>query len=141
MTWTEPSLQNLRERGFRLTPQRLCVLEILHNAPQHLAPQQVYEQAQSALPGVTEPTIYRALEFLTEQGLAQAGLTANGKLTYELTRRAHHHLLCRGCGAQVEIDHAALENVYRSLEASSGFRLNAGHLTFFGLCANCQNKE
>lgn len=141
MTCTEPALQRLRQRGFRLTPQRLCVLEILHAAPQHLTPQQVYEQAQTILPGLTEPTIYRTLEFLTQQGLAQVSLSAAGKLSYELTRQAHHHLVCRACGAQSEISHQALEEVYRSLEASSGFQLNTGHLTFLGLCSDCQKKE
>jgi len=141
MTCTEPALQTLRARGFRMTPQRLCVLKILHNAPEHLTPQQVYEQAARAMPGLTETTIYRALEFLAAHHLVNAALTASGKLTYELARRAHHHLVCRACGAQMEIDHELLLPVYRSLEETSGFQINTSHLTFFGLCPHCKETE
>lgn len=141
MTCTEPAIQTLRARGFRMTPQRLCVLEILHNAAQHLTPQQVFEQAALRMPGLTEATIYRALEFLAGNNLVNAALTASGKLTYELARRAHHHLVCRDCGEQMEIDHNLLLPVYHSLEEASGFQINTSHLTFFGLCPHCKEKE
>lgn len=141
MTCTENTLQTLRARGFRMTPQRLCVLEILHNAPEHLTPQQVYERAALDMPGLTETTIYRALEFLAEHNLVNAALTASGKLSYELARHAHHHLVCRACGQQVEVDHAILAPIYSTLEASSGFHINTSHLTFFGLCPHCKDKE
>ena len=61
------------------------------------------------------------------------------RLVYEITKPDHHHLICRKCGGEVQIDHTALEQVYSELEEQSGFRFIDSHVTFFGLCPECQN--
>src|SRR5262245_809707 len=99
----------LRAQGFRLTPQRLIIYHILHDSGRHLTPLEVVELAQQAMPGLTESTVYRTLTFLDEQGLAMVGHVGSGQIVYELAEHSHHHLVCRGCGEMLEIDHAALE--------------------------------
>ena len=51
----------LRERGFRITPQRRVILHILGHANSHLTPAEVYRQASLKMPGLTETTVYRSL--------------------------------------------------------------------------------
>jgi Fe2+ or Zn2+ uptake regulation protein len=98
----------------------------------------VYEQARADLPGLTEPTVYRTLEFLARHGYAMASQRRNGKLAYELAETDHHHLICRNCGSSMEIAHASLEKLYHQLESSTGYSLNSSHVTLFGLCPKCQ---
>jgi Fur family ferric uptake transcriptional regulator len=126
----------LRERGYRMTPQRVSVLQALHVGG-HLSPSQIYERVRQT--GMTETTVYRALEFLTANGIIFSAPNSNGHLTYELAGRDHHHLVCRNCGAQVEIDVEALIGLIGKLEKQTRYRLNADHLTFFGLCPVCQD--
>ena len=130
--------KELRERGFRITPQRRVILHILRHANAHLTPSEVYELASLSLPGLTETTVYRTLEFLANNGLAQVVFSDKSKHAYEISDYAHHHLICRQCGMEVEIPHAKAEALYTELQESTGFQLMENHITFFGLCPDCQ---
>jgi len=60
-------------------------------------------------------------------------------MVYELAENNdHHHLICRSCGKTIEVEHAPLELLYSQLELSTGYKLDSSHVTFFGLCPNCQ---
>jgi Fur family transcriptional regulator, ferric uptake regulator len=121
-----------------MTSQRLAILHVLRHAGTHLSPREVYEQAKRDLPGLTEPTVYRTLEFLTENGLVRPAQAGNGHLRYEIAGNDHHHIICRSCGDEIELEHALLENLYRRLESTSGYLRIDSHMTFFGVCPNCQ---
>ncbi|MBK6647345.1 MAG: transcriptional repressor [Anaerolineales bacterium] len=131
----------LRARGYRMTPQRLAILHVLHHEGRHLSPVEVHEEARRELPNLTETTVYRTLEFLAENGLARPALAGSGHLTYEIARHEHHHLVCRLCGKEIEVGHDILKSMYARLESESGYRLTDSHLTFFGLCPDCQKGE
>lgn len=130
----------LRSQGFRLTPQRLAILRILDEAHVHLAPVEIFQQAKKMIPGLTEATVYRTLNFLTAQGLVLAAHIGNGQLVYEIAERAHHHLVCRACGHTHEIDHTLLETLYEQFQARTGYQIDSIHVTFFGLCPDCQTQ-
>ena len=131
----------LRALGFRMTSQRLAILHVLRHAGTHLSPVEVYKKAIKELPGLTEPTVYRNLDFLANNGLVRPSYAANGRLTYEIAGTDHHHLVCRNCGTEIEVDHTLLESLYRSLEKTSGYRSIDSHMTFFGICPECQKTQ
>jgi len=131
----------LRARGYRMTPQRLAILHVLHHEGKHLTPGDVYEKALKELPSLTEPTVYRTLEFLSDNGLVRPSYSASGHLTYEIAGNDHHHIICRICGAEIEVEHTLLESLYRLLETTSGFRSINSHVTFFGVCPRCQENQ
>lgn len=128
----------LRKKGYRLTPQRLAILEILQHAKSHLSPQEVFEQARKKVPGVTEPTVYRTLSFLCAEGVLMCSHQGSGTLVYELASNLHHHLVCRECGHSIEVEHEALDDLYSSLKRQTGYALDDRHVTLFGLCPGCQ---
>jgi Fe2+ or Zn2+ uptake regulation protein len=128
----------LRSRGFRVTAQRMAVLHVLRHSHRRLAPAEIYQLARKELPRLTETTVYRTLDFLSRNGLAWPVRKASGHLAYELAGTRHHHLICRQCGAETELQHALMKNVYAKLEAASGYRLSEDHLTLYGLCPDCQ---
>lgn len=138
MTCGNQYAPELRARGFRMTPQRMAILHILYHAGGHLSPIEVYERASQDIPGLTEATVYRTLEFLAENGLARSAHVGNGHFVYEFAKSDHHHLICRKCGGELQIDHTPLEKVFAELESTSGFRFIDSHVTFFGLCPACQ---
>ncbi len=128
----------LRARGYRMTPQRMAILHVLHHEGIHLSPAEVYKKAHKELPGLTEPTVYRTLEFLADNGLVRPSYSSNGHLTYEIAGNAHHHIICRICENEIEVEHTLLESLYRLLETTSGYRSIDSHVTFFGVCPKCQ---
>jgi len=138
MTCGSYLIDRLHTHGFRMTSQRMAILHTLHHAGGHVSPTEVYERARRDQPGLTETTVYRTLEFLVENGFALAAHVGGGKLVYELTEENHHHLICRKCGKTVAVEHAALAGLYAQLNASTGYRLDASHVTFLGLCPDCQ---
>ena len=131
----------LRARGFRMTSQRLAILHVLHHEGTHLSPAEVYKKARLELPGLTEPTVYRTLEFLADNGLARPSYSASGHLTYEIAGNEHHHIICRVCKGEIEVEHSLLESLYRLLETTSGYRSIDSHITFFGVCPMCQKEN
>jgi Fe2+ or Zn2+ uptake regulation protein len=138
MTCGSQYAPQLRARGFRMTPQRLAILHVLCHAGTHLSPSDVYKQAKQDLPSLTEPTVYRTLEFLAENGLARPAHTGNGHLRYEIAGNDHHHLVCRMCGNEMEVEHTLLETLYQKLESTTGYLRIDSHMTFFGICPACQ---
>ncbi len=133
-------LEELRSRGYRITPQRIAILAYLHDTPGHFSPAEIFEHVRQRTEGVTEATVYRTLEFLAENDIIRPALNSNGHLVYEIAGHEHHHVICRSCGASVEIDHALLQKLYQQLESETGYRLATSHLTFFGLCPACRKE-
>jgi len=128
----------LRARGYRMTPQRMAIIHVLRDDGTHLTPTEVYKKARKDFPGLTEPTVYRTLAFLADNGIARSSHANKGHLTYEIAGDDHHHVVCRVCGSEIEVEHQLLENLYRLLEMNSGYRSIDSHITFFGICPKCQ---
>ncbi len=138
MSCTEYVSNQIRSRGFRLTPQRLTILQVLQHSGGHLTPAEVFEISRQSMPGLTETTVYRTLEFLAKNGFALAAHIGSGKLVYQVGGNDHHHVICQNCGSEMEISHTQLTGLYDTIENLTGYRLTTSHLTFFGLCPNCQ---
>jgi Fur family ferric uptake transcriptional regulator len=137
----DPSILNdLRERGYRLTPQRLAIMQILEEDGGHLSPVEIYERAITQIPGITEATVYRTLDFLARNGLVLVAHVGDGRLVYEVAGHNHHHLICHDCGTTVEIEHHLLEALYVQFDEQTGFTIDQRHATFFGLCPKCAKK-
>jgi Fur family ferric uptake transcriptional regulator len=130
--------QMLRSRGYRMTPQRLAVLQALHDGG-HLSPAQIFERVHQT--GMTETTVYRNLEFLAGNGVVLVANRGKGHLAYELSGDSHHHIICSNCSTQMEVDPALLAPAINMLEGKTGYHLNASHLTFSGLCPQCQSNS
>ena len=132
--------RQIREQGFRLTPQRASILNVLYEAGGHLTAIEVYKKLRARLPNATEPTVYRNLDFLSDNGFIRATQVTGGRAEYEIVVPAHHHLICKTCGQQIQIDHAQVQPFYDRLEQSTGYRLTENHLTFLGYCPHCKSK-
>ena len=128
----------LRELGSRITPQRHAIIHILESTDHHLTPAQVYAEARKAVPGITEATVYRTLDFLADNGLLQTGLNDHRHLVYEIADEVHHHLICSSCRATIDINHNLFQDIFQKLEKQSGYKVTTRHLTFFGLCPKCR---
>jgi Fur family transcriptional regulator, ferric uptake regulator len=130
--------KTLRKRGFRMTSQRLAIMQALHDGG-HLSPVQIYARVHPT--GMTETTVYRTLEFLAWNGIVYPAQNGSGHLTYELAGHEHHHIICGSCGSTFEVEHELLQKLFQKLETQSGYRMNANHMIFFGLCPVCKQKE
>ena len=140
MTCAATYAPQLRASGFRMTSQRMAILHVLHHAGTHLSPTEIYQQAKQDLPGLTKPTVYRTLEFLAKNGLVRSSHSHTGHMTYQIAGDDHHHIVCRICSSEIEVEHTLLASLYRKLEIASGYRRFDSHVTFFGICPKCQKR-
>jgi Fur family transcriptional regulator, ferric uptake regulator len=134
---SESLAQVLRERGLRLTAQRQLVLEAVYGLG-HATPDQVHAKVAETAAGVNISTVYRTLELLEKLGLVTHTHLSHGAPTYHpATETAHVHLVCRACGRVDEVPPETLDGVATALHRDIGFRVDVGHVSFFGTCAEC----
>jgi Fur family transcriptional regulator, ferric uptake regulator len=133
-TWDE----QLRARGYRVTPQRQLVLEAVERLG-HATPEEIGAQVQQTARGVNISTIYRTLELLEQIGMVTHTHLTHGAPTYHLATVSDHvHLVCRDCGRVTEVSPDAIRPLTTILEGEYGFETDVGHLTVFGRCAECR---
>jgi len=140
MCCEERFLQQLRERGFRLTPQREMVLHVLHDAEEHATADELYARVSVLSSAVDISTVYRTLELLEEFHLVASFDLGDGERRYELLtlHRPHYHLHCRSCGRLITIEAQELQPLLDRLAQAHGFEARVEHWVIPGLCGDCQ---
>jgi Fur family ferric uptake transcriptional regulator len=133
-TWDE----ELRSRGYRVTPQRQLVLEAVAKL-EHATPEEIAASVQKTAKGVNISTIYRTLELLDTLGLVTHTHLHHGAPTYHLASDADHvHLVCQDCGKVEQASPDAVQPLVTALYDNQGFETNVAHLTVFGRCQDCR---
>ena len=127
----------LRERGLRVTPQRLAVHGALQAIGRHSTAEEVLERVHGNVPGVSLPTVYAALDLLADLGLA-ARVHAGRAVRYDPRADPHHHLVCTSCGAVTDLD--AEVDLAPALARARALGADAfgGEVTVRGRCAACR---
>ncbi|MBA9003226.1 MULTISPECIES: Fur family transcriptional regulator [Thermomonospora] len=132
-TWQE----ELRARGYRVTPQRQLVLEAVTSL-EHGTPEEICTEVQRTARGVNISTVYRTLELLEELGLVKHTHLGHGPPTYHLAAEAEHvHLVCRECGAVDDVTPKVADDLVGLLRREYGFETDVHHLTVYGRCRKC----
>jgi Fur family transcriptional regulator, ferric uptake regulator len=132
--------EQLRARGYRVTPQRQLVLEAVARLD-HATPEEIGAQVQQTARGVNISTIYRTLELLEQVGMVTHTHLHHGAPTYHLASHADHvHLVCGDCGRVSEIGPEAVRPLITALDERHGFQTDVGHLTVFGRCRDCRTE-
>lgn len=130
----------LRDRGYRMTPQRQSIMDAICEAQGHTTLAEILARVQQKAPAINQATVYRTLHFLHETGLVAKTEITPGEIVYELAGQSpHHHLLCRRCHHEIEIDAEPLAKLQQEIQARYGFTIDAIHVVLTGLCAHCQS--
>lgn len=135
---TETVTETLRQRRFRITPQREMIIDALLNGAHHLSAEDVYAQVHARTSAVNIATIYRTLDMLVEQGIATR-TDLGGQVIYAPAGHGPHiHLVCRHCNYVIDADAAVLAALDEQLQRDYGFTADLGHISLFGVCTGCQ---
>lgn len=131
-----------QERGARLTPLRQHVLALVWQSHKPLGAYTLMDKlSEESTRRVAPPTVYRALDFLLEQGLIHRinGLNAFVGCPTPHSQHHNHFLLCRNCGVAVELESEELNKVIGANAEAAGFRLEGHSLEVTGLCPDCRS--
>ena len=124
----------------RTTRPRQAVVAVLERErDRQLTAQDLHRKALDVTPRIGLATVYRTLAALEREGAVEVISQDAGEAAYRLCSKGHHHhLVCTGCGAVVEIQECDLEPLAKRLSRKHGFRVEAHNVTLKGRCAACR---
>ena len=132
--------QTLKEMGYRLTPQRVAILDALHDSNGHITAEEIYARARARQPNVNLSTIYRTLSLLKKLGLVAETDFGEGRVVYHHFEKSHHHhLICQRCGKVVDVDESVLAPLNDLVIRRFQFVPAVKHLAIRGHCVDCQD--
>jgi Fe2+ or Zn2+ uptake regulation protein len=127
----------LRERGLRVTPQRIVIHRALCSQNRHMTAEQVLASVSDVLPGTSLPTVYATLELLEGLQLVRRVGTGNGAVVFDSRLEPHAHTVCRRCGAMADLEGTAAPDDALSRASAAGFVPDHAQLVVWGLCSRC----
>ena len=136
--WDAELMDALRERGQRVTSQRLLIHRAFRELDHHASAEDVLAAVSPRLPNVSLPTVYATLDLFRELGIARRVSAGRGAILYDPRSKPHHHLACRRCGKVEDLD--APIDVAPALRAAgrSGFVAEGAEVVLSGLCSDCR---
>lgn len=124
--------------ALRPTRQRLAVTEALDSFADFRSAQEIHELLGERGKPVGLATVYRTLQRLAESGDVDVLRTEDGEAIYRRCSDSHHHhLVCRSCGATVEVEGPTVERWTRAIAAEHGYADVSHTLEIFGTCRSC----
>ena len=135
---TTPELAALlRDSTLRVTRPRLAVLAAVHAHP-HADTDAIGQAARRESCDVSHQAVYDVLRTLTDVGLVRRIQPAGSVARYEARiGDNHHHLVCRSCGAIVDVDCAVGDTPCLTASDGAGYEIDEAEVTYWGLCPVC----
>lgn len=137
----------LREKGLKVTSQRLMVLNILSaHGDEHLTVEEIYDLAKEESPEIGLATIYRTVQVLLELHVIEKVTFDDGFARYELngeetgSGHRHHHAICTQCGNVYSLETDLLDTLEKQVFESLGFEVTDHEVKLYGLCSACRRK-
>ena len=133
---THHATRTLQELGYRLTPQRTLVWDVLRTSGEHLSAEDICCRIQQEFPNINNSTVYRTLDLLVGLKLVRETRLGPARRFFEVEEEVpHHHLVCETCGRVLHIHDEDLAGLAPGLEQSHSFLVR--EVTLFGVCADC----
>ena len=134
-------LAKLKEHDFRLTPQRLSVLNVLAASEGHPSVERIYEMVRAEFPTTSIATIYKTVNLLKqlnevlELGFPDGSNRYDGNKPYP-----HPHVICTRCKKIIDPNLGSLKDMTNEVIMETGFQIHNHRVDFFGTCRECQSR-
>ena len=134
-------LSALKERDYRLTPQRVELVRLIAVSEGHPSAAQLYKKIKARFPTISHATVYKTLALLKEMGQVLE-IDLRDDSHYDGNRpHPHPHLICMNCNKIVDGNFEINLSTVRRLEKTSGYKIIRPQLAFYGLCPDCKKER
>jgi len=128
----------LRERGYKVTPQRLAVCKVILSSKDHPTAEQIYRKVKEEHPTMSPATVYQTLHLFTNAGLVQE-LGLSGRISrYERNTSPHINVVCQKCGEITDYEAETIKEMYQKIVEELGFKPTGQRLEIFRYCDKCR---
>ncbi len=133
----EDLIGQLREKGLKITPQRLAIIDALvENRTRHPGATLIYNEAKKKAKRVSLSTVYATLKELSASGLIKAMEFDRMENRYDANLSEHLNLICKRCGAIVDFNlPATIEQ--KDITRKTGFVVTDTRMEYYGYCGDC----
>ena len=122
----------------RATRQRAAISALLENVDEFRSAQELHDELRRRGENIGLTTVYRTLQTMATSGVVDTLRTDTGESVYRrCSEHHHHHLVCRTCGATVEVEGAAAEKWAAEVAKEHGFSDVSHTIEIFGVCGDC----
>ena len=131
----------IRGAALRVTRPRVAVLAAVHRHP-HSDTDTIIRLVREDMGDVSHQAVYDVLRVLTAAGLARRIVPAGSVARYESrVGDNHHHLVCRSCGAIVDVDCARGTAPCLTVATNHGFAVDEAEVVYWGTCPDCSSSH
>ena len=132
--------QILREKGLKVTPQRIAVYNMLMNTYEHPNAEMIYKTLEPTNPTMSLATVYKTLDFFKQLGLVQELNVGEPSSRYDAVVQCHPHTVCKVCGKVEDLHMEQLTEVAKKLVPDLDFDVEMEQLILYGTCGVCRKK-
>jgi Fur family transcriptional regulator, peroxide stress response regulator len=104
----------LVEKGLKVTPQRMSILEAVYKLNNHPTADQIIDFIKPRYPGIASGTVYKVLDTLVHHDLVKKVKTEKDIMRYDGIIDNHHHLYCVECDYIVDYNNSGLDEILKS---------------------------
>ncbi len=134
----EKLIQRLRDRGYKLTPQRIAIIDILLSDKSHSSAYEIFVKARLSSPKISISTVYYTLNMLKQEGLIKEIEFYNKANRYDANIANHINLVCIKCSKIEDYMDIPLSSL-RDIEDKTGFIAQSIRFEFYGYCNDCKD--
>jgi Fur family peroxide stress response transcriptional regulator len=140
MQQLEQLVSSLREEGFRITPQRVAILDYLLKTDDHPSAEYIHKIIKKKYPMVSLSTVYKTLNLLKEKKLVSE-IEVSGESRFDANVDAHINLVCMKCGKIDDVDEDTLKEIQERAAKKSKYLILQGNFELIGYCNSCKSKS
>lgn len=131
----------LRENGFKVTPQRLAVYDVLKNNETHPSAEIIYKKLRPMYPSMSFATVYKTVEILNKINVIQILNTCEDSNRYDANVSKHFHIQCVECGKVENVVETEIPEAKENITRDTGYTLTGKQVYFYGTCPKCQKEK
>lgn len=131
-------MEEYRDIGLKLTPQRIAILDFLKGNTKHPSAEEIYKEVSGKFPTMSFATVYNTLAALRQRGSVLELTIDPVKKRFDPNTEPHHHLICVKCKKITDI-HYKYTLLVNDKERE-GFEVIGNHIEFYGICPECKKK-
>ena len=135
-----PIMEILRKKGFRLTPQRLEIINIISGVRTHPSARDLLLEARKRMPDISSSTVYYTLNLWKQEGLIREIEFYDKANRYDSVTAHHINLICQKCG-RIEDFEESIPLSFDDISEKTGFEPHDIRYEYYGYCRECRMKK